>query len=162
MGIAIVGQSLRQAGAIPYRVVDGAVEVLLITSRDTGRWVIPKGYVEPEETAAAAAAKEAFEEAGVLGSISSRLPLGFVPYLKVLKGGKAYPASIEVYPLLVEAREKDWPEKGQRKVKWFSVAGAAKRVDEPALAALIRRLHELASEPSDAEIFDVEVVVQSM
>ena len=162
MGVVIVGQSIRQAGAIPYRVVDGAVEVLLITSRDTGRWVIPKGYVEPGETAAEAAVKEAFEEAGVVGSISGRSPLGFVPYMKILKGGKAYPASIEVYPLLVEAREKDWPEKGQRKVKWFSVAGAAKRVDEPALSALIRRLRDVASEPSDTEIFDVEVVVQPM
>ena len=157
-----MGQSLRQAGAIPYRVVDGTVEVLLITSRDTGRWVIPKGYVESGETAAEAAAKEAFEEAGVMGAISSRLPLGFVSYMKILKSGKAYPASIEVYPLRVEAREKNWPEKGQRKVKWFTVAGAAKRVDEPALADLIRRLRDVSSEPADAEIFDVEVVVQSV
>jgi len=143
VGVAIVGQSLRQAGAIPYRVVDGTVEVLLITSRDTGRWVIPKGYVESGETAAEAAAKEAFEEAGVVGFISGRLPLGFVPYVKVLKGGKGCPASIEVYPLLVETRKKDWPEKGQRKARWFTVEEAAKRVDEPALALLIHRLDQV-------------------
>ena len=151
MGVSIVGQSLRQAGAIPYRVVDGAIEVLLITSRDTGRWVIPKGYVESGETAAEAAAKEAFEEAGVVGSIPRRLPLGFVPYVKILKGGKGCPASIEVYPLLVEARKKDWPEKGQRKAKWFTVEEAAERVDEPALAALIRRLDEVTN-PSDSAV----------
>ena len=135
--------ALRQAGAIPYRMADGEIQVLLVTSRDTGRWVIPTGNHEAHQTARDAAAREAEEEAGVIGIFATTQPLGFVPYIKGLKSGKKKPASIEVYPLLVERQKKRWAEKGQRKQEWFSVAEAAQRVDEPALALLIRRLGEI-------------------
>jgi 8-oxo-dGTP pyrophosphatase MutT (NUDIX family) len=64
----------RQSGAVPFRVRDGTIEVLLITSLTSGRWIIPKGIIEPPLSSAASAAQEAFEEAGVRGELSG--PVG--------------------------------------------------------------------------------------
>lgn len=136
-------KAIRQAGAIPYRIVDGKVDVLLVTSRDTGRWVIPKGYVESGKSARQVAMIEAMEEAGVIGVITTSMPMGFIPYFKTLKSGEVRPASIEVYPLLVERQKKKWREKGQRIRMWFSTAEAAMKVGEPALALLLLRLEEI-------------------
>ena len=134
--------SLRQAGAIPYRVVDDAVEILLITSRDTGRWVIPKGYVDDGLTPSDAAIKEGFEEAGVVGDLVGETPLGFVHYPKTLKDGSIQTACIEIFPVLVRKLRKKWPEKGQRILAWFPAEDAAKMVREPELAALFLQLQE--------------------
>jgi 8-oxo-dGTP pyrophosphatase MutT (NUDIX family) len=138
-----MGKSLTQAGVIPYRIAEGKVEVLLVTSRDTGRWVIPKGYIDPGMTAQSAACQEAWEEAGVTGEITGRLPLGFVPYHKRLKDGTTCAASIAVYPLLVEKQKKKWQERGERTRTWFAVEEAAGLVHEPALSALLLRLEEI-------------------
>jgi 8-oxo-dGTP pyrophosphatase MutT (NUDIX family) len=137
---------LTQAGAIPYRIADGQVEVLLVTSRDTGRWVIPKGHIDQGMTAQSAACQEAWEEAGVTGEITTRLPLGFVPYHKRLKDGATCAASIAVFALLVEKQKnKKWLERGQRTRTWFPIARAAELVDEPALSVLLLRLEEILS-----------------
>jgi len=141
MGVPM-GELMKQAGAIPYRLAEGGVEVLLVTSRDTGRWVIPKGNIDDGLTAAEAALLEAWEEAGVTGAIASQLPLGFVPYFKILKEGGNCAASIEVFALLVLREEKKWQEKSQRKRKWFTPKDAAAKVNEPALAALLLRMEE--------------------
>ena len=138
-----MGQMLTQAGAIPYRIVDGKLEVLLVTSRDTGRWVIPKGNVDEGMTPQSAASQEAWEEAGVTGEISGKMPLGFVPYFKKLKDGSVCAASIAVYPLLVDKQKNKWQEKSERTRTWFSPKEAAKLVDEPAMSALILRLKEI-------------------
>ena len=141
---------LTQAGAIPYRVAAGQVEVLLVTSRDTGRWVIPKGYIDKGMTPQTAASQEAWEEAGVTGEITTSMPLGFVPYLKRLRNGDTCGASIAVYPLLVEKLKTKWQERGVRTRTWFPVREAAGLVGEPALAALLLRLEEIlqrAEEP---------------
>jgi 8-oxo-dGTP pyrophosphatase MutT (NUDIX family) len=138
-----MGKMLTQAGAIPYRIADGKLEVLLVTSRDTGRWVIPKGHVDDGMTPQTAACQEAWEEAGVTGEITTKLPLGFVPYHKKLKDGSLCPASIAVYPLLVDKQKNKWQEKSERTRTWFSAKEAAKLVDEPAMSALILRLKEI-------------------
>jgi 8-oxo-dGTP pyrophosphatase MutT (NUDIX family) len=135
---------LQQAGAIPYAMVGGDIRVLLVTSRDTGRWLIPKGYVEEGYTPAAAAAKEAYEEAGIKGVMDSDIPLGFFTYFKKMKTGENSPASVEVFLLRVEKQCKKWPEKKQRRLAWFSPEEAAQLVKEPGLAALLLRLDEFA------------------
>jgi 8-oxo-dGTP pyrophosphatase MutT (NUDIX family) len=139
---------LRQAGVIPYRVVEGEVQVLLVTSRETRRWIIPKGNVAPESTAARAAEEEAFEEAafeeaGIKGSIDSHIPLGSYTYRKRLKSGKARPAVVEVYLLRTVRQLKNWAEKGQRDLDWVSIKKAITQHGEPGLGPLLDRLLEL-------------------
>ncbi len=134
---------LTQAGVIPYRVAEKQVEVLLVTSRDTGRWVIPKGHVEDGMTPQGAACQEAWEEAGVEGEITTTMPLGFVPYLKRMKNGDTCGASIAVFPMLVGKQKKKWQERGERTRTWFPISEAAGLVDEPALSALLLRLEEI-------------------
>ena len=136
---------LHQAGAIPYSVVDGELRVLLVTSRDTGRWLIPKGNIDHGLTPSQAAAKEAYEEAGVRGRITTSLPLGFYTYLKNLKSGKTQATTVEVYALLVEQQLKNWPERTQRKLSWFSTRTAAGLVQEQGLARLLLRLKEITA-----------------
>ena len=136
-------QILHQAGVIPYRILDGKVHVLLVTSRDTGRWIIPKGNINNRVTPAQAAQKEAYEEAGVKGTITSSIPLGFYTYFKILASGEAQPATVEVYLLLVKQRLKKWPEKDQRKLSWVSIKKAARQVQELGIIPLLLRLNEL-------------------
>lgn len=139
----MVGEMLRQAGVIPYRFAEGRLQVLLVTSRDTGRWVIPKGYIDAGMTAQQAAAQEAFEEAGIHGEIASKIPLGFIPYIKVLNAGESRPATIEVYAMRVTAEKAKWRERKERKREWLSPEEAARRVREPALAMLLLRMVDL-------------------
>ena len=125
-----------QVGALPYRIEDGRAEVLLITSRDTGRWVVPKGNpmtgLEPYE----AAAQEAWEEAGVRG-IACPTPLGRYRYWKRRRLGASRELSVALYCFLVTEQARDWPERHQRVTQWFDLAGAAGAVDEPELKDLI-------------------------
>lgn len=125
-----------QVGALPFRIVDGAVEVLLITSRDTGRWVIPKGWGMKNKTEAQAAAIEAQEEAGIKGAVGKR-PLGAYHYAKTLKSGDQVQCQVTVYPLAAKRQMKRWKEQGQRRLQWFAPAEAAQQVAEPELAAII-------------------------
>jgi 8-oxo-dGTP pyrophosphatase MutT (NUDIX family) len=134
---------VRQAGAIPFRRGPEGLRVLLITSRDTGRWVIPKGHVEEGQTAAIAAAVEAYEEAGLAG-VMGDFPLGVYTYGKRLRSGTMRPATVEVYPLEVAIQMKKWPERKQRRLEWMDVPTAARLVHEPGLSVLMRRLGEIA------------------
>jgi len=136
-------QVLQQAGVIPYSMVNGTIRVLLVTSRDTGRWLIPKGFVDDGHTPLTAAVKEAFEEAGVEGVTETETPLGFFTYFKRLKTGEDRPTSVIVYLLRVEKQCKKWPEKKQRQSAWFTPEEAAKLVKEPGLAELLLRLENL-------------------
>ena len=111
-----------------------------MTSRDTGRWIIPKGNVRPGLTPSRAAEKEAFEEAGVKGVIASAIPLGFYSYLKRLESGETCPATVEVYILRVKQQLKKWPEKGERKLAWLSAKKAERMVQEPGVVPLLSRL----------------------
>jgi 8-oxo-dGTP pyrophosphatase MutT (NUDIX family) len=120
---------------LPYRST-GELEVLLVTSRETGRWVIPKGWPMKGKTGSAAAAREADEEAGVSGEIASK-PLGVYEYMKFLRSGEGQPCKVRVYPLRVTKQAEDWPERGQRSIRWFPWREAASVVHEDGLARLI-------------------------
>jgi 8-oxo-dGTP pyrophosphatase MutT (NUDIX family) len=114
--VTATNTTLHQAGVIAYRILDGKVQVLLMTSRDTGRWIIPRGNIDAGTTPGEAAEKEAYEEAGVKGTMLRSLPRGTYTYLKKLESGEARPAVIEVYLLRVKERLKKWPEKRERKL----------------------------------------------
>jgi len=128
-----------QVAALCTRLRDGKVQVLLITSRDTGRWVIPKGWPMRGRSLSGAARQEAWEEAGVKGRVSSD-PLGSFHYDKRLEGGLAVPTDVLVYHLQIESMSKSYPEDHQRKRRWFSPNQAAKRVDESGLQDILHGL----------------------
>jgi len=140
--MAATNPILNQAGVIAYRVLDGKVQVLLMTSRDTGRWIIPKGNINGRSTPSKAAEKEAYEEAGVRGAITSSTPLGIYTYSKKLESGKARAATVEVYLLRITERLKKWPEKGERKLSWVTTKEAVDLVEEPGVVPLLQRLME--------------------
>lgn len=110
---------------------------MLVTSRDTGRWVIPKGNQSPNTTAHSAAAIEAKEEAGVIGLICPT-PLGSYRYRKRRSNGASLMIDVDVFPLAVNTELAAWKEQSQRERRWFSLAEAANSVDETDLRDLIR------------------------
>lgn len=126
----------RQFGALPYRFVDGRILVLLATSRETRRWIIPKGWPMKGKSSHQTAAREAFEEAGVKGEIG-RTPIGSYEYGKRLRDGNVVTCRVEVFPLRVKEQRRRWPEYDQRETGWFSVEDAAALVQEADLAALM-------------------------
>lgn len=136
-------KSLHQAGVIAYRAVHGQVQVLLITSRDTGRWIIPKGNISVGVSPSRAAETEAYEEGGVKGEVEGSIPLGFYTYFKQRGSGDRCPTSVEVYLLRVAKRVKKWPEKRERRLSWVSIEEAITLVEEPGVVPLLRRLSEL-------------------
>jgi 8-oxo-dGTP pyrophosphatase MutT (NUDIX family) len=125
-----------QVAALPWRKSDSGIEVMLITSRDTGRWVLPKGWPEAAEDLSLAAAREAGEEAGLSGSVAHR-ELGRYFYAKMLSSGEEVPCEVLVFPLEVDRVAEKWKEKRQRKRKWVSPAEAARMINEPDLCKLI-------------------------
>ncbi|PWE52956.1 DNA mismatch repair protein MutT [Metarhizobium album] len=127
-----------QYGAICFRFVPEteAVDVLVITSRDTGRWVIPKGWPMKGKKPWQAAAIEALEEAGVRGVVG-RKPVGRYTYLKSLDDGEVVPCMVELYQLEATSVELDFKEKGQRRAAWVSTDEAARRVREIELKSLL-------------------------
>jgi 8-oxo-dGTP pyrophosphatase MutT (NUDIX family) len=125
----------KQVAALPWRRRKGHLDVMLITSRETKRWVIPKGWPMDHLTNSNAAKREAYEEAGVTGRISRRA-LGVFDYVKLTEDG-AFPVRATVYALEVADELATWPEKKERKRRWFSVEEAAERVDEDGLKALL-------------------------
>ncbi|XHS02679.1 hypothetical protein ACFB49_42990 [Sphingomonas sp. DBB INV C78] len=110
--------------------------MMLITSRDTGRWVIPKGNPIRGLDAHRAAAHEAYEEAGITG-IPCPSPLGSYRYRKKKKSGEARNATVSVFPLAVLKQAEEWPEQEERMTQWFTLAEAAEVVDEPQLKDMI-------------------------
>jgi 8-oxo-dGTP pyrophosphatase MutT (NUDIX family) len=128
----------RQVAALPYERGKDGLRVLLVTSRETGRLVLPKGWTEKALKDPDAAAAEAFEEAGVKGRVARR-PIGIYEYVKIIGPGFALRCAVDVYPLEVRKLLKEWPEQGQRERLWLSPSAAAQRVAEPALAEILRR-----------------------
>lgn len=130
----------RQYAALPYRwSAAGSVEVMLITSRGTKRWVIPKGWPVPGLTPHDAAAREAMEEGGLIGTISER-PIGYYNYDKELADGSLVRCAVETFPFEVERQLPSWPEQSQRRTRWFAHQDAAEAVQERALMSIIRKL----------------------
>lgn len=130
----------KQIAALPVRWTDeGKVRVLMVTSRGTGRWVMPKGWVMDGKKPWHAAEIEALEEAGAIGRIASE-PLGKYRYEKELGEGELVPIKVTVYPMLVRRLKANWKERQDRERRWFSLSGAAARVDEPDLRKLLLNL----------------------
>lgn len=124
-----------QVAALPWRRGPDGVEVMLITSRDSGRWVLPKGWPEKNEDLSRAAEREAVEEAGIAGAVS-RHEAGRYVYAKGRAAG-AIACEVRVFPLQVKRVSDKWKEAGQRRRRWMSGDEAAAAVREEELAELI-------------------------
>jgi uncharacterized protein len=137
--------AIRQIAALPYRTdantPDDPVRIMLITSRETKRWVLPKGNPIEGLSDHQAAAHEAFEEAGLKG-ITCPTPLGRYEYRKRRKNGASLMFGVTVYPFVVTEQVGEWPECEERDTRWFTLAEAAASVDEPDLSALILSFRE--------------------
>lgn len=129
----------RQYAAIPWRHTGAGLEVMLISSRETMRWVIPKGWRNAGLAGRETAAREAYEEAGVGGRLDSK-PLGHFEYEKKLSDGSTQRCEVTVFGLESMIQHPSWPEQGQRTLRWFPLQEAANAVQEPGLARLIRKL----------------------
>jgi len=126
-----------QFAALPWRIGEGGIrEIMLLTSRETRRWVIPKGWPMKGKKPQQVASREAYEEAGLIGHIMGKQPLGSFHYEKRLNH-KSILCEVMVFPFRVEHQLDEWPEKGQREAKWFDAREAASLVDEGGLAEII-------------------------
>ncbi|AYM14903.1 NUDIX hydrolase (plasmid) [Agrobacterium pusense] len=133
-----------QCGAICVRstsLVNSEMEALLITSRETGRWVIPKGWSEGRKKLHRVAREEAWEEAGVRGRVCKN-PYGHYRYDKKVSHDEFIPCLVQVHLLTVSTLKDDFPEKGQRQIRWFSPEEASGLVIEPELKQLLFKLRQ--------------------
>ena len=140
-----------QYGALPYRFrPDGSIEILLVTTRRTRRWIIPKGWKIKGKKPARSAAQEAFEEAGIIGDMWPS-PVTTYRYMKALDDGSEIPCRVAVFGMNVRGTLTHWREKDQRQRRWFSVEAAADRLDDIELSAFVRALATAPErlEPSD-------------
>jgi len=127
-----------QYAALPFQIVASGLQVLLITSRETRRWVVPKGWpirgLRPRDVAA----REAFEEAGVVGKIVGKRSIGSYHYTKRLLDHSEAICRVKVFLLSVDRQLDDWPEKEQREQLWVDPIKGAQMVDEGGLAEILR------------------------
>jgi len=130
----------RQYAALPWRRGETGLEILLITSRETRRWVIPKGWGHKGEPPTIAAAREALEETGAAGRVDPA-PLGDYRYAKLMKSGRVRKLKVSVYSLEVLHEHAEWPEMAVREKLWIAAHEGAELVDEPELRALITRFN---------------------
>jgi len=128
--------NFNQSGVVPYRKKDNDLEVLLITSLKKKRWIIPKGYIEFNLTPFESAKKEAYEEAGIIGS-NETIELGALKIEKTI--GVCW---MKIFSMEVTEMLEDYPEKNQRKREWFSVKEAAENIGIPEISNLILKLKE--------------------
>jgi 8-oxo-dGTP pyrophosphatase MutT (NUDIX family) len=127
-----------QYGALPYRFThDAALEILLLTTRRSKRWIIPKGWPIKGLRPAKSAAREAFEEAGVRGRVGAK-SIGLFAYDKILdENGIRVSCEVRVFPLLVKRQSETWPEIEQRVVQWVAPDKALTLIKEPELKTLV-------------------------
>jgi uncharacterized protein len=131
------GNIIRQVAALPYKIdATGRAEVMLITSRETRRWVLPKGNLIKGLDWHQAAAHEAFEEAGLTG-IPCPTALGEYRYGKRRPNGTTRDVTVAVFPFAVLDQASEWPEQDERETRWFGTAEAARAIEEPSLARLV-------------------------
>ncbi|MEH1947207.1 MAG: NUDIX hydrolase [Nostoc sp.] len=129
-----------QSGVIPYRVNNGKVEILLITTRDFQHWVIPKGDIPNGMSPPDSAAKEAWEEAGIIGQVDAN-ELGIYKYRKQ---GKTY--CVKMYLLSVDMLSEDYPEATKRKRQWVEVNKAIRRVKFNSLKRILKGFFQVKSQ----------------
>lgn len=133
------GTRVVQAAAIPYRWNAGRLEIAMITQRQRGRWIVPKGHVETGETPRQSARREANEEAGLVGKIGLR-PCGSYRYLKDRE-----PRLVMVFVLRVTRQLSSWREDEEREREWFAIERAIERIRERGLRRILRALAERLS-----------------
>ncbi len=138
LGLAPDAGPERQFGAIPYRRTGEGLVFLLVTSRRTGRWIFPKGGRIAWLSGAACAAQEAYEEAGVEGTVAPD-PIGSYRGTKLRPDGDAE-IEVEMYPLEVEIELEDWPERAQRRRRWAGLEETCTLLSAPGLVELVRAL----------------------
>ncbi len=128
-----------QYGALPYRFTpEAALEILLVTTRRTRRWIIPKGWPIKGLRSPKAAAREAYEEAGVSGRVGVK-PIGTFTYDKALdEAGVQATCEVKVYPLLVRRQLEVFPESEQRMLQWVDPAKAVMMIKDPGLRKLVK------------------------
>jgi len=113
------------------------LEVLVVTTRQSGRWIVPKGWPIKALRPAKSAAREAFEEAGVSGRVGSK-PIGVFHYDKLIEEtGARVACEVKVFPLLVKRQSEVWPEFAQRIVQWVDPEKAITLITEPELKTMI-------------------------
>ena len=129
-----------QFAALPFRYEDdGRPRIMLLTSRETRRWVIPKGWPMRGRKPHEVAAQEALEEAGLLGTIVGKRPIGSYHYEKKLSQDHSALCEVMVFLFLVERQLENWPEKAERETRWLEPSEAYASVDEGGLAEILRR-----------------------
>jgi len=136
-------EPVRQFAALCHRQTTKGAEVLLITTRETKRWLIPKGWPIAGLKPRKVAEREAWEEAGVIGR-TGRKQFGTFFCDKVLANGDSVPSIVDVYLLKVRRQRKRFPEMNERKTAWLKPVKAAKLVQEPELQRLLLQLDERA------------------
>jgi 8-oxo-dGTP pyrophosphatase MutT (NUDIX family) len=132
-----------QYGVLPFAIGRKGVRLMLLTSRETRRWVIPKGWPMRNRKPREAAVQEAFEEAGLVGRILGKRAIGRYDYMKVLGPAVSVPCTVKVFLFEIDHQLDDWPEKDERETRWFSPRDAAALVAEPALAKLLMKADSL-------------------
>jgi 8-oxo-dGTP pyrophosphatase MutT (NUDIX family) len=146
VALARKGKTIKQVAALPYRLTTGGeMELMLVTSRRTQRFLIPKGWPMKGKTDPEAAVQEAAEEAGVIGK-KARKPIGSFRYWKRLRAAFV-PITVTVFPLEVQKILKKWPEERKRQRAWLTPDQAGLLVDEPELIALVRAAGNGLSQP---------------
>ena len=125
----------RQVAALPYRLTEHGYEVVLITTRDSGRWILPKGWPIKGLKRHESAETEAMEEAGLIGSAATK-PFGRFTYVKQFPK-RQEKVLVDVFPLAIESQLDDWQEKGQRDVRFFNPVDAAALVSDAGVGDLI-------------------------
>jgi 8-oxo-dGTP pyrophosphatase MutT (NUDIX family) len=136
-----------QYAALPYRFTStAALEILLVTTRRSRRWIIPKGWPIKGLKPPRSAAREAFEEAGVRGKIGTK-SVGVFTYDKLLdEHGIQVNCEVKVYPLLVKRQSEFWPEIEQRRVEWFEPSKAVSLIGEKKLKTLVAKFARRVAE----------------
>jgi 8-oxo-dGTP pyrophosphatase MutT (NUDIX family) len=127
-----------QYAALPWRHADGRVEILLVTTRNTRRWIVPKGGPLAGRTPSESAAQEAFEEAGVLGKVEADA-FGTFRYNKRRKSGEVIACKVQVFAMEVERQRRSWAEKAMRETCWCTPEEAVARVSDVGLRRLIAK-----------------------
>jgi len=135
-----------QYAALPWRKTGNSLQILLITTRNTRRWIVPKGWPLPGCTPGECAAREAIEEAGIVGQVAPRA-IGSFHYDKRRKSGEVVRCEVHVFPLEVLHQRRTWAEKAVRKIRWCSVEDALAQVGEPGLRRLIAKFAKRAGNP---------------